>query len=132
MKLKYPTELENLHEILGKIEQFATDSRCSTGRLMQFTIIAEELIVNIMSYAYAEGKGPLHIELLESDDSITLILSDDGIEFNPLNADAPDRSSSIDKREVGGLGIYMVQKFAERVTYTRLDGKNIFTVVYLK
>jgi len=132
MKMTYPAEMEKLHEILGKIEKFATNSGCGKDRITQFLILSEELIVNIMSYAYAGDKGPLSIELIDSGDNISMLLSDEGAEFNPLEASEPDITSDIESREIGGMGIFMVKKFAEDVSYKREKGRNILTVTYLK
>jgi len=132
MKLEYPAKLENLHEILNKIETFAKDAGCAENRLTQLTILAEELIVNIMSYAYTDGKGPLNIEIIDNPTNITLILSDKGVEFNPLDASPPEQVSIIEEMKTGGLGIHMVKEFADEISYKRHKGQNFLTVSYLK
>jgi len=132
MKMTYPAEIKNLHEILGKIEEFAIGAGCAPERLVQLTLIAEELVVNVMSYAYEGDKGPLEIELKETDGFIIICFGDTGTPFNPLETGAPDTSSELQEREAGGLGIHMVRQFAEDIFYERTKNRNILTVTYKK
>ena len=53
---------------------------------------------------------------------------DEGIAFNPLNKKDPDISLKAEDREIGGLGIYMVKKSMDDVTYQREGNKNILTI----
>ena len=58
--------------------------------------------------------------------SITFI--DDGTPFDPLSCDDPDVSLSAEERGIGGLGIFMVKKLMDEVSYKHQDGQNILTV----
>ena len=52
--------------------------------------------------------------------------------FNPLEKDDPDITASSDEREIGGLGIYMVKKIMDEVTYEYINNQNVLTLVKLK
>ena len=45
--------------------------------------------------------------------------------FNPLEKEDPDITLSADEREIGGLGIYMVKKSMDQVTYDYCNQKNV-------
>ena len=51
-------------------------------------------------------------------------VEDDGRPFNPLTAPAPDLTSAVEDRPVGGLGIHLVRSLMEQVDYRRESGKN--------
>ena len=53
---------------------------------------------------------------------------DGGTPFNPLTMKAPDTSLKARERKIGGLGIFMVRKLADEVTYEYADGKNILKI----
>lgn len=91
-------------------------------------IIMDEIVSNIVRCSGAtafsvDGDCP-------GDGRITLVFTDDGVAFDPTTEiAAPNLSASADEREVGGLGMFMVRKMSESVSYERRDGKNMLTVV---
>ena len=94
---------------------------------MQIEVAAEEIFVNIASYAYAPGKGRATIRVEVSDDPVTVCLTfiDQGMPYDPLSMKDPDVSLPAEDRPVGGLGVFMVKKTMDDVTYEYKDGKNI-------
>ncbi len=57
-----------------------------------------------------------------------LVVSDDGVEFDPLSLPAPDTTLGAEERKVGGLGIFVVRKTMSSVTYKRRNGRNILSM----
>ena len=55
-------------------------------------------------------------------------LRDAGIPFNPLEREDPDISLSAQNRDIGGLGIFMVKKTMDDVTYMYENGHNVLTI----
>ena len=55
-------------------------------------------------------------------------LSDDGVPFDPLKKPDPDITLSVEERPIGGLGIFIVKKTMDTVTYTYENNKNILTM----
>ena len=55
-------------------------------------------------------------------------ISDSGIPFDPTQQPEADVSLSVDEREIGGLGIYLVRQLMDRIVYKREDEKNILTL----
>jgi serine/threonine-protein kinase RsbW len=89
----------------------------------------EEMDTNILKFGYDDTTTReifLRVEILPK--RLLLVLEDDGHEFNPLNAPAPDVNLPADQRQPGGLGIYLVRKFAEEMRYERCDGRNRLTI----
>jgi len=93
----------------------------------------EEVLVNVISYAYPEGEGEIEIECLaESPESLRITVKDWGGPFNPLDHAGPDLTADISSRKVGGLGVYLVKHMADRLAYEYRDGANVLTVWFLK
>ena len=65
---------------------------------------------------------------IQRGDSVVIRLTDSGIPFDPLAKPDPDVTESAEKRKIGGLGIYMVKKSMDSISYQRQDGKNILTI----
>ena len=89
----------------------------------------EEMVVNVISYAYPEGKTA-EIELLAESDGkeLTFVLSDCGKEFDPTMKESADMDVNPAERDLGGMGIFIVKNIMNEVTYQRLEGKNLLTM----
>ena len=50
--------------------------------------------------------------------------------YNPFTREAPDTSLSLEEREIGGLGVHLVRKLIEEVSYHRKIDTNVITLVH--
>ena len=46
-----------------------------------------------------------------------------------LEAPEPDVTLSADERKTGGLGIFLVRKMVDEMSYERVDGRNILRII---
>ena len=93
-------------------------------------LVCEELVVNVVDYAYADGtEGYLDIEIERDDDSITIRFRDGGVPFNPLQKEMPDITLPLEERRIGGLGIFLTIKKMDEVKYEYTDQQNILTIM---
>ena len=93
-------------------------------------VVIDELLTNIISYAYLDDeKHDIGIKVELSADRLKVSIVDDGIPFNPLGIETPDTELSLEERKIGGLGIHLVRKMMDRVSYRRRIDKNVITVV---
>jgi len=90
-------------------------------------IVMDEIVSNIVR---CSGSKEFDVGLETTDAGFVMTFSDDGTAFDPTrDAAVPDVSASVDDRDVGGLGIFMVKKMSKSVSYRRQDGRNVLTVV---
>ena len=99
-----------------------------SGIANKINIIVDEIYSNIVHYSGAKY-AKLSYEVW--DGSLTLIFSDDGKPYNPLEQDSPDITLSAEERQIGGLGIFMVKNFAESMEYNRCEDKNVLSLKIL-
>lgn len=91
-------------------------------------LVTEELVMNIVDYAYPDGDNDfLDVEIERDEKHITLRFCDGGMPFNPLEQPSPDISLPMEQRRIGGLGLLIVIKKMDSVTYEYTDGKNVLT-----
>ena len=91
-------------------------------------LVTEELVVNIADYAYPDGGNDfLDVEIERDEKHIMLRFCDGGVPFNPLEQPSPDISLPMEQRRIGGLGLLIVIKKMDSVTYEYTDGKNVLT-----
>jgi sigma-B regulation protein RsbU (phosphoserine phosphatase) len=91
--------------------------------------VFDELLSNIISYAYQDDlEHDIEIKWELSGDRLTMMITDDGIPFNPFGSEAPDTSLSLEERDVGGLGVHLVKSVMDKVSYQRRIDKNVVTL----
>ena len=108
-----------------------TEEVASAGKAFGvIRLAAEELVVNIVDYAYPEGGDDyLDVEIERDEERITLCFRDGGVPFNPLDQPPPDISQPMEQRPIGGLGFFIVTKKMDSVTYEYTGGENVLTVM---
>ena len=97
---------------------------------MPIEVAVEEIFVNIASYAYDPQVGPATIrtEIVQEPLSVILSFIDGGVPYDPLAKPDPVLHTPLQLRRRGGLGIFMVKKTMDDVSYEYKDGKNILTI----
>lgn len=92
-------------------------------------LCANELVTNIISYAYEDGGAhEIVVELDETGDGARLTVYDDGRPFNILEAPAHEQPASLDQARIGGLGIHLVRRISSGCRYRREHGRNVVAV----
>ena len=119
---------EKLHEAMAFVEEGLEAHEADMKSTMAITVALEEMFVNIAHYAYPDSKGKATIGMSFDNDEVEIYLIDSGIPFNPLEKEDPNVKASIEEREVGGLGIFMVKQSMDECHYERRNGQNIFTM----
>ena len=121
---------ENLQEVIDYVNSYLEKASCSKKVEMQIDLAVEEIFVNISNYAYQKGKGNAVVEVsLDGEtNTVSIIFSDRGIPYNPLQKTDPDITLTAEERQIGGLGIFMTKKIMDEVLYEYKEGQNILTL----
>ncbi len=130
MQITIKNRLSDIALVQTALKQFADVRGISSHDVMKINLIVDELISNIVSYAYQDdGEHDIEIELGLADNRLSLAITDDGVPFDPSAKDLPDTAVPLEARPLGGLGIHLVKKIADDLSYQRRAGKNVVTVV---
>lgn len=130
-ELTVEARLDNLEAVTSFINQKLENVGCSAKTIMQIDLAVEEIYVNIARYAYDQKAGEATVCCTVAGEplSVTIWFSDSGAPFNPLTqAAAPDITKSVDERPTGGLGVFLVKKLMDEVSYEFKQGKNVLTI----
>ena len=124
-------KLESIPEIQAFVRAELEAMDCPEETQKQLFVVVDEVFTNIASYAYADGEGGVTVRLEAESEPRAAVLSflDSGIPFDPLTMKSPDTSLKARERKIGGLGIFMVRKLTDEVSYAYSDGKNILRTV---
>ena len=116
-------------EIINAILQVPEFASCSHKELLPIRLACEEVVVNIISYAYPyDQSGYIDVDVEKTGNRIVICFKDGGRPFNPLEQEPPDTNLSWEQREIGGLGIFLVVNKMDEVRYAYEDHQNVLTI----
>ena len=97
---------------------------------LQFKVrlCAEEVIENIVNYAYKPADGFLELILHLEDGKFTMTFKDAGVKFDPLAKPDPDITLSVEDRPIGGLGIFLCKQMMDDVSYKYEGDMNVLSM----
>ena len=127
-ELKITAKPENIEQVMAFVDGELEARECPIKAQTQLDIAVDELFSNIAHYAYGEETGDALIRMEFPDGSVEITFLDRGIPYDPLARPDPDVTLSAEDRRIGGLGIYMVKKSMDSVSYRYEDGQNILTI----
>lgn len=122
--------LENIQTVTDFVDGQLEELGCSMKAQMQIDIAIDELFGNIVHYAYNSEVGPVtvRVEVTEDPLAVSITFIDNGVPYDPLAKTDPDVTLSAEEREIGGLGIFMVKKSMDEISYEYRSGQNILTI----
>ena len=91
-------------------------------------LCVEEVVENVVSYAYDAGAGYMKVETSFDDGVWEIRFEDAGTPFNPLAKEDPDITLPAEERPIGGLGIFLCKQMMDSLDYIHADGCNRFTM----
>lgn len=122
-------ELHELDRVLRWVKTCCADAGFDEKRSGEVELALEEVVTNIIYYAYWGEKGEISLSAQVTPDGLEFIVKDRGVPFNPLAQRPPvDPAAPLDDREEGGLGIFFVSQLMDSVQYERLEPFNILTL----
>ena len=129
-ELTVEAKIENIEAVTDFVNEQLEALDCPMKAQMQIDIAIDELFGNIAHYAYNPevGSATVRVEVIEDPLAVTITFIDNGVPYDPLAKADPDTTLSAEEREIGGLGIFMVKRTMDDITYEYKDGQNILTI----
>lgn len=126
-------ELAESAKLAPFVEAVGEDVHLPQNMVMSLNLALEEALVNVIQYAYpTHAKGQIVLEASwksSNPSTLTFVLTDEGVAFNPLQVEKVDVTQGLDERPIGGLGIFLIRKLMDEVTYRREENKNKLVMV---
>lgn len=120
-----PADAAQLPVLTQFLQEFWSAASLPPAQAMNFELALEEVFMNVVSHGSSPGTVPrVEVSLLLADGGVMMSIEDDGAAFNPLTLPEPDIQAKIDERRVGGLGVFLVRKLMDAVSYQRNGSRN--------
>jgi anti-sigma regulatory factor (Ser/Thr protein kinase) len=124
-------------DTLAKLRSYVTDACREAGvetpAMHRLKLAVDEIATNIISYGYTHDLGTITIASQVDDNFLTLLLEDQGVEFDPTQRDLPDEddfNAPLEERDIGGWGIFLTLNGVDEFRYERVGdwNRNFFKV----
>ena len=121
---------ENIETVTNFVNEQLEALNCPMRAQIQIDIAIDELFGNIAHYAYNPevGSATVRVEVSKEPMAVIITFIDKGVPYDPLSSADPDVTLSAEQRQIGGLGIYMVKKSMDEISYEYKNGQNILTI----
>ena len=126
LHVKLSPRLSELRAMSTMVEKFGDAHQLPLPKVFVINLTLDELITNVATHgSFGDVPNPeIEVHLKVDNDVLILTMEDNGDMFDPTIDTKPDTTSSLQSREVGGLGLHLVKSFADRVSYEFAGGRN--------
>ena len=125
LHLRLPSEQDILVTIAESVQSLADAQSWPDSIRFHVDLVLEELVQNIVSYGYPDGRaGQVEVSIIRNDDELLISIQDDADAFDPFSLAIPDTESSIEERSIGGLGVHFARTLMDTYRYSRVEGLN--------
>jgi anti-sigma regulatory factor (Ser/Thr protein kinase) len=122
-------DIREIPELAALVDRIAEAGSLDPTLALNLNLALEEAVSNVMMYAYPKGTcGTVEVLAEQAPDRVRFTVIDAGIPFDPTVMPDADISLDVSDRPIGGLGIFLVRKIMDAVTYERREGKNILVM----
>lgn len=114
---RYDADMKWFEHIREDVVAAAEEAGVSPRQQLKLELGFEEILVNIISYAY-DDPGYVWVRTTEGDNDFRIEFADHGKPFDPLEKDRrPAEDTPLEDREPGGYGIFLVKQNFKSVEY---------------
>ncbi|HPD76194.1 MAG TPA: ATP-binding protein [Methanoregulaceae archaeon] len=118
-------EIKNIPVIAEGLEGFLLDVGVNPEILPDIQLAIDEAVTNIIMHGYAGKPGTIVISCSVEDGTVRIGIRDHAPPFDPLSIKEPDVTAALEDRVVGGMGIFLIRKVMDTVSYEYVDGENV-------
>jgi len=129
-ELEVEARLENISKIIDFVVSWMQNLKLDDS-IPAIETSVDEACTNIIKHAYSEGDGIISITCETQDNELIITIRDTGKPFDPSSVLPPDLEADLDARRIGGLGIYLMRKLMDDVSYS-FDAKEGNTLIMRK
>ena len=129
-RLTLVNDLRQVSLLTGFVDRVREEYDLTPALAARINLALEEAVCNVIMYAYPEGTaGTMDLDAVREGNQLRFTLADRGKAFDPTAVPEANLSASLEDRPIGGLGIHLVRSIMDSISYSRLDGKNVLTMI---
>lgn len=124
-------DVERLAEISEFVDRAARDCGLNENQSYDVQVAVDEACTNVINYAYRGRKnGKIAITCEKRGGEFIVTIQDWGKRFDPKQVAMPKTGDPLNRRKIGGLGLFFMQKMMDRVDFSfSQDQGNVLVMV---
>jgi sigma-B regulation protein RsbU (phosphoserine phosphatase) len=123
------SDLKEIRDLNNFIKKVCGALSLDEKMTRKIRLAVEEAVVNVMEYAYLEGKkGDVIVAAKADSNRLKIIITDQGKPFDPTQKEKADVSLTAEERPIGGLGLLLVRELMDSINYEREGNSNVLTL----
>lgn len=123
------SDLKEIRDLNNFIKKVGAALLLDEKMTRKIRLAVEEAVVNVMEYAYPEGKkGDVTVAAKADSNRLKIIITDQGKPFDPTQKEKADVSLTAEERPIGGLGLLLVRELMDSINYEREGNSNVLTL----
>lgn len=133
--LTVASRLESLTKVATYVMAAAAVADLSRRATYLLRLAVDEIATNIITHGYREAglEGTLTVSAVMDDEQLEICLEDSGVRYDPRQVHPPDDlHRPAEKRQAGGLGVYLALQGVDQFHYERVQGCNRSTFIVLR
>ena len=129
LELSLVNDLREIGAVAARIDAFCEQREITWQIAYAVNLSIDEILTNTISYGYEDDEQHrIGLSMCMEGDVLVIEIVDDGRAFDSSLERDPDIESSLEERALGGLGLFLVQKMMDDVTYQRREELNVITL----
>ncbi len=127
---RFSADLKNLAAIRDFVREQATALQVDPDVIPDIILAVDESTTNIIEHGYNGRPGEVEVEIRPEAPALVICLRDQAPLFDPTRLPPPDVSLPLEKRPLGGVGVYLTRHMMDEVAYrVTPQGGNELTLV---
>jgi serine/threonine-protein kinase RsbW len=123
-RLSVKSTTDNLERIRNFVKKHSAQVGFDEETSNKIVLATDEACTNIIKHAYKYSKsGKINIYLSFANKKLRLSITDQGTHFNSKSVPEPDLKKYYEERRVGGLGMFLMKKLMDEVSYSQSNSK---------
>ena len=128
-----PASTEYLNRVRGFVAELAKTSGFSDEDVEEIRLAVDEACTNVIKHAYNNNStGQIKVKVTVNGRQLDISLFDSGNAFDPETYTSPNLQERVRRKKRGGMGIYLIRKFMDKVEYRRSDACNEICMTKIK
>lgn len=117
---RFPNRMPALADVAKEVFDWMADLPLSSRAKYSTGLAVEEIASNAIKYGYDDDKEhQISVQIVANRDFLEMTFEDDGHPFDPTKHPSPNIEHIVESHRVGGLGIELVRRICEKMTYAR-------------
>jgi serine/threonine-protein kinase RsbW len=119
------SDIARIPDVSARLEEAMQAFGFGPEAILDTQLAVEEAITNVIVHGYKGPDGKIGVSCRFLEKSMVVQITDASPRFDPMSIPEPDINADVEERQIGGLGIYLIRRVMDDISYQYENGMNI-------